>query len=119
MTKIINTNLIIIVAALLSMALTIYGMAVAANGLITGTGIYQSWMFIFSILVAMWASFDTELSQEYKFSGYGFLVLILWPLVLLYHLIKSRGIEGFLVYMGFWALYVCPNFFNIIMQFYV
>ena len=119
MLSIKTTSLVVIIMAAISFILSIYSLIVASEELVTGTNLYRTWMLIFSFLVAIWAVEDKKLEEKEKNFSYGFLVLILWPVLLLYHLIKSRGIEGLLVYMGFWALYVLPNFLNIVAQFYV
>ena len=119
MSRFSTSNLVIFTMLTLSIVLTVYAILIASKGLISGSNVYTAWMLIFSILVAVWADQDKRMPVQEKFSGYSFLVLILWPILLLYHLIKTRGIEGFVTYSGFWALYIGPNFFNIIMQLYV
>lgn len=69
--------------------------------------LYVLWMFVFAVLVAMWCEQDkTRKGWPYEF---GFFVFLFWPLVLPYYLIKTRGIDGFIMYLGFGALYMLPG----------
>ena len=66
------------------------------------------WAFIFSILVAMWANTDAKEKNLYKPFEYSYFVFLAWPLAMPYHLIKTRGIEGLLIFLGLVLLFVSP-----------
>lgn len=81
---------------------------VAHGGAISdGTGIL--WILIFAVLVALWAKNDAAARNEQKPFEYSYFVFLLWPVVLPYHLVKSRGIEGLLLFLGFLAIHELPS----------
>jgi hypothetical protein len=97
-------------------ALCVYSVYLSDEGLVAGSALYQSWGIIYSILVAIWTIDDMKTRGEQPTFGHGLAALILWPLFLLWHLVKSRGTEGIVVYLGFLALYSLANVLN--MAFY-
>jgi hypothetical protein len=42
-----------------------------------------------------------------------FLIFLIWPLLLPIHLVKSRGIEGLVLFVGFVGVYVAPYFVQV------
>lgn len=79
----------------------------AGNSLSDRTG--YLWVIIFSLLVALWAKNDAESKNQQKPFEYSYFVFLLWPAVLPYHLIKSRGMEGLVLFFGFCLVYVLPD----------
>ena len=75
---------------------------------------YLLWSLIYSLLIAIWAQDDAKAKKLYKPFEYSFLVLLLWPLILPYHLTKTRGQEGLLMYAGFLAIYFLPWFISLV-----
>ena len=74
------------------------------------------WYFVFSILVAVWLKNDlTERGSETDRQYPHYVIFLFWPLLLPYHLIKSRGIEGFVLFVGFAAIYIAPWLVQIVM----
>jgi hypothetical protein len=71
------------------------------------------WLVVFSILVTLWAREDrraTGIDREYSW----LLMFFFWPVVLAYHLIKSRRFEGAMLYAGFVAVYLAPNYAQLV-----
>lgn len=66
------------------------------------------WAVYFALLVALWTRNDARARAEQKPFEYSLFVFLLWPVVLPYHLVKNRGIDGFLMFLGFLALYALP-----------
>ena len=66
------------------------------------------WVLSYAVLVALWAQNDKELRHEQKPFEYSFFVFLFWPLVLPYHLIRSRGMDGLLMFIGFVAMHELP-----------
>jgi len=65
------------------------------------------WLLVFSILVTLWSRSDytvTRATGEYSY----LLMFFFWPIVLLYHLVRSRGVEGLMLYVGFVSTYIAP-----------
>ena len=66
------------------------------------------WYLIFSVIVAVWVNKEPE---KVKFEApfeFGAFVYFAWPLILPYYLVKTRGYEGVLVFIGFLGLYLMP-----------
>jgi hypothetical protein len=101
-----------IVAGLLVMSL-LYSMA-GAYMIIKGGAVSDRtgllWVLAFALLVALWAKNDKELRNEQKPFEYSFFVFLFWPFVLPYHLIRSRGVEGLLMFIGFLAMHELPYY---------
>jgi hypothetical protein len=76
-------------------------------------GLIHAWNFCFAVLIAMWAVEDSKQRGMGRYMGFGLLVLLFWPLVLLYHMPKTRGVEGIVSYVGFWGLYSAPFFLGL------
>lgn len=67
------------------------------------------WLVAFSVLIALWAREDRRAGAAV--SDYSWLLMFfLWPVVLIYHLVKTRALEGFVLYLGFLAIYLAPNY---------
>lgn len=66
------------------------------------------WVIIFALLVALWAKNDAEIRNEQKPFEYSYFIFLFWPVALPYHLIKSRGIEGLVLFLGFLAIHELP-----------
>ncbi len=95
--------------AVISLMFSIEGIAVVAEGGMTSPYLYRLWMFVYAALVAIWAVADARARKASKPFSYGFLMVVLWPFVLLHHLVTSRGTEGVVTYAGFLALYCLPS----------
>jgi hypothetical protein len=59
--------------------------------------------------VALWANNDARIRGEQKPFEYSFFIFLLWPVALPYHLIKNRGIDGLVMFIGFLALHELPS----------
>jgi hypothetical protein len=67
------------------------------------------WTFVFSVLVTWWSYVDgTEGTARGKWELSALLMFFFWPVVLLYHLVRSRAVEGVMLYLGFIAVYLAP-----------
>jgi len=118
MKKEMDKKFIIIILSVFSGVLSIVtAYAVYMGGTISDITV-SIWSVVFSLLVAFWTSLDAKTKQLYKPFEYSFFVFIFWPLVLPYHLIKTRGHEGFLMYAGICGLYLLPLFFDLFIWVY-
>ena len=66
------------------------------------------WLLAFALLTAMWIMKEPMQKDKSPVSGLGAIAFIAWPIVLPYHLIKTRGMEGFMQFLGFVWLYFAP-----------
>lgn len=74
----------------------------------TSRHLHFSWSIAFALFIALWAANDETVEDLYKSYEYLYVGLLLWPLFLPYHLVKTRGTEGLLVYFGILGLYLLP-----------
>jgi hypothetical protein len=66
------------------------------------------WSVAFSILIANWCQKDNRTGKFEKPFEFGFFVFLMWPAVLPYYLVKTRGHEGFLLFIGVGTLFLLP-----------
>ncbi len=76
------------------------------------------WIICFAMLVALWAKNDAKARGERKPFEYSYFVFLLWPAVLPYHLIKSRGIDGLVMFIGFLAIHELPSMVTVVAYVY-
>ena len=57
-------------------------------------------------IIGWWLRSDSRLHHVGWVYDMGFLLLIAWPIVMPYYLVKTRGLKGLLVILGFIALYI-------------
>jgi hypothetical protein len=73
------------------------------------------WLLVYSILITLWSRNDkvypvTRAKGEYSY----LLMFFFWPVVLLYHLVRSRGAEGLMLYLGFALTYMAPYLMQVL-----
>jgi CDP-diglyceride synthetase len=66
------------------------------------------WTLLFSLVIALWASSDAKSRDLYKPYEYSYFIFLFWPVVLPYHLVKTRGTEGLVMFLGILGLYFLP-----------
>ena len=99
----------IVLSLLLASILYSLVTAVAAiNEQNTSAGSDFLWSLFFALAVAFWTSNDAKSRDLYRPYEYSFFVFLFWPFVLPYHLTRTRGSEGFLLFMGFMSLNLLP-----------
>lgn len=73
------------------------------------------WLVVFAVLVTLWAREDRRASRTER--DYSWLLMFFfWPVVLAHHLIRSRRVEGVVLYLGFVAVYLAPNYVQLAMR---
>lgn len=97
----------------LSAALAGYEVYLEFNEIEVGARLVQAWNICFSVLIAMWVMEDSKRFGISRHMGFGLLALLFWPLVLLYHLPKTRGLDGMVSYIGFCGLFTAPFFLGL------
>ena len=66
------------------------------------------WTVIFALVIALWTSNDAKSRGLYKPYEYYYFVFLFWPFVLPYHLVKTRGTEGLMMFLGILGLCFLP-----------
>ena len=63
-------------------------------------------MFFMSTI--FWAYYDAGRKDFKKPFDFGFFIYVFWQVAFPWYLIKTRGIEGVVLYLGFIALWLFP-----------
>jgi hypothetical protein len=82
--------------------------ALNMQGEVVSDGTDTLWAFIFAILVAVWAKKEPKQREFNAPFEFGAFLYFAWPIILPYYLIKTRGCEGWITFMGFLGLYLLP-----------
>lgn len=83
-------------------------LALALGTLEAGSLPEALWAQVFALLAALWAQSDARSQRRNEGFHFGLYVFLLWPLVLPWYLLKTRGIRGLPVFLGLGAIYVAP-----------
>lgn len=76
------------------------------------------WMISFALVLAIWVNEDEKRRTNGSPCRYAYLVFLFWPLVLPCHLVRSRGVEGLVLFLGFVAIYIMPFFVGLVIWTY-
>jgi len=102
---------IVVVLLAISAAFCVVGGVAASRGKEVSQSTDVLWTLVFSILVTLWARNDDRYPVTRSRGDYSYLLMFFfWPVVLLNHALRSRGIEGAVLYVGFMAIYFVPYF---------
>jgi hypothetical protein len=94
---------------ILSATYSIIASYVVSRGAAVSDSTRVLWIVVFSILVTVWSRNDNRYVVPRATRDYSYLLMFFfWPMVLLYHLVRSRGTEGLMMYVGFLATYTAP-----------
>ncbi len=66
------------------------------------------WGFVFLISSVLWVANDVKGRNFPRPFEFSFLMYIFWPIALPWYLMKTRGAEGFVLFLGFVALWLAP-----------
>ena len=75
---------------------------------------WSLWAFINVILVGTWVLYDSRSSDFEKPFDFGLFLYLFLPFLLVYYLVRSRGHEGLVTYIGFISIYLLPEFIGLI-----
>ena len=100
-----------IIAGIISLSAVnaLLGAIAASRGVLPSESTEMLWFVVFSILAGVWLKNDissdgSETARQIPH----YALFLFWPLVLPYHLVRSRGAEGFVLFVGFVATYLAP-----------
>ena len=68
----------------------------------------SAWGLVSVILSILWAYYDADRNDFKKPFDFGFLVYVFWPVAFPWYLVKTRGVEGLLLFLGFISLWLSP-----------
>ena len=103
----------------LSGVLSVYAAVLGYKETAVGEHLSDLWMVVFALLVAFWAHADAGTQKVHRSLDFPFYFLVLWPLTLPYYLVKTRGTEGVVYFLGFAAIYSAPFLFGLIAYTYL
>lgn len=67
-----------------------------------------AWSFFFIVLVSFWVQKDSKSADFDKPFDFGFFLYLFLPILLPYYLLRTRGIEGIVTFLGFVAIHYIP-----------
>jgi len=77
-----------------------------------------TWDAIFLIITIFWAYYDAERKDFERPFDFGLFIYVFWPVAFPWYLIKTRGIEGSILFLGFIALWLAPWFSGLVAYVY-
>ena len=102
-----SARALLCVLAAFSAAMTAGSVMVASHGAVLSERIAFVWFMVFSTVVALWLREDCREMGIHQPLDAGFFIFMAWPLLVPYHLIRSRasrGIVGVLAIFGAFAV---------------
>lgn len=113
-----HQNLMIYILLLLFLCMSALEIIVNLQGETVSDTTQSIWGFVFIILSILWAYADSKQKSFHKPYEFGFLAYALWPIVFPWYLIATRGIEGFVLFLGFLLLWLGPWLLGCIVYIY-
>jgi len=103
-----TTNLTIIALLILSTSLAIVEVLLNLREEETSPSTQAAWGAIFFFLTIFWAYYDAEREDFEKPFDFGFFIYVFWYIAFPWYLVKTRGVEGVLLFVGFVAIWLAP-----------
>jgi len=103
-----NKNLYIYALVVLSICLGIIEVLLNLQGKEVSESTQSIWGVVFFLLSILWAYYDADRSDFEKPFDFGFLVYVFWPVAFPWYLVKTRGAEGMLLFIGFISIWLGP-----------
>ncbi|WP_049723448.1 hypothetical protein [Gilvimarinus polysaccharolyticus] len=101
-------NLILLTITVVAAACTYVNIQYGLSEMDTPDRTEFLWMFVFALLISLWVIKEPHKSSQIPDFTFGALVFFAWPILLLNHLVKTRGFEGVILFVGFVAIYNLP-----------
>ena len=114
-----NQKFAIVVISILSVLYAVVSSIVVYKGELVSDASDFLWSIVFAMVIAYWTSNDAKAKDLYKPYEYSYFVFIFWPFVLPYHLVKTRGFEGYLIFVGVAGIYLLPFFTDLVTWVYL
>ncbi|KLV08937.1 hypothetical protein ABT56_01660 [Photobacterium aquae] len=102
------TTRMIIFLLFLSINYTIVQVILNTNGEVVSDTSDSLWGFIFAISIAIWAKKEAAIKNYGPPFNFGAFMFFVWPIILPHYLIKTRGSDGIIMYLGFLGIYLMP-----------
>ena len=102
------TSLAIIILLIMSFSLCVLEFLLNLQGEEISASTDTTWAVIFFITTIFWAYYDADRDDFEKPFDFGFFIYVFWYIALPWYLIKTRGLEGILVFIGFITIWLAP-----------
>ncbi len=66
------------------------------------------WGTVFLVASILWAYYDADREDFEKPFDFGLFIYIFWPVAFPWYLVKTRGAEGALIFLGFISIWLGP-----------
>lgn len=110
-----NVPMLIVVALLLmAAAMSFIEFQMNLEGEELSETIWGLWGFLYIVLVGTWVLYDGKSGDFDKPFDFGLFLYLFLPLLLPYYLVRTRGHEGIVTYLGFMAIYLLPEFSGLV-----
>jgi hypothetical protein len=105
-----------LLAALIALSVinTLLSVAAFKGGMDVSESTLALWYFVFSIVVAVWLRNDIRQHPVEGGEYPPFLIFLIWIVLLPYHLVRTRGVEGLMLSVSFFAAYLAPYFAQLV-----
>ena len=112
------TTLTIIALLIMSFFLCVIEVLLNLQEKEISTSTQATWGVIFLFLTIFWAYYDADREDFEKPFDFGFFIYAFWYVAFPWYLVKTRGIEGILLYIGFLAIWLAPWFSGLVAYVY-
>ena len=92
---------------------------VALKGQTTSAHLHFIWSVAYALFIALWAANDEKIDNLYTSYEYLYVALLLWPVFLPHYLIKTRGLDGVLMFSGILGIYLFPFLCGLLVRAYI
>lgn len=92
----------------MSLVLTVYGGVLGYRGEYLSDELSGVWTVVFALCVALWAHADAAVQKQDRPLDFSFWFFAVWPVALPIYLGRTRGVEGMILFAGFFLLYYAP-----------
>jgi len=106
--------LIIVALLLMSVGMSFVEFQMNLEGEELSEKTWGLWAFLNVILVGTWVLYDRKSSDFERPFDFGLFLYLFLPFLLLYYLVRTRGHEGLVTYIGFIAIYLLPEFMGLV-----
>ena len=93
---------------LMGLATTVVEVLLNSKGEVVSDSTQAVWGLASIILSIIWAIADSESYDFDKPFDFGFLMYVFWPIAMPYYLYKTRGADGFVLFIGFVGVWLGP-----------
>jgi len=98
----------VLIILLLSILLCVVESMLNVQGKEVSAYAQRTWDIVFLIFTMLWVYYDSERKDFDRPFDFGLFIYVFCPIVLPWYLVKSRGIEGMILLVGFIGLWLAP-----------